>query len=318
MAWQLVSPYSPSGGRCRWLRGNHHGHSTRSDGQDEPLDLLHAYEAAGYDYIALSEHDLFVDPAVYRHQTRMTVLPAVEVTSVADQTLMALGLTDGFPAARTLSLKAIAEWVSARGGLFIADHPNWLYQPLRHHVSLAEMLAAPAAGAIEIYTGVIERLPGSAYALDLWDTLLSLGRRVFGHAVDDQHRAVDRFLGWNCVQLEAEGAITAAAIIAALRAGRFYASTGVTIQDVGLVGEGEEQSIRVRSDATSIRWIVRDGRLAHVTQGGEAQVTIPELLDAPRLGRPCFASDLVYVRAELVGDNGAYAWTQPFSVESAR
>ena len=35
----------------RWLRGNHHGHSDQSDGADDPITILQAYEEAGYDYL---------------------------------------------------------------------------------------------------------------------------------------------------------------------------------------------------------------------------------------------------------------------------
>ena len=85
------SPYLESGEPVRWLRGNHHGHSTLSDGHETPAQLLSAYEQAGYDYLALSEHDRFADPAEYQSATSMCLLPAVEVSSAQGQTLMHLG-----------------------------------------------------------------------------------------------------------------------------------------------------------------------------------------------------------------------------------
>ena len=317
MTCRFISSYMPECSAFRWLRGNHHGHSTRSDGEDDPFEILAAYEAAGYEYIALSEHDLLVDPEAYRAATALTVLPAVEVTSTAEQTLMVLGAAPPIPEARRYTFRALSERVARRGGLFIADHPNWFYRPLTRHVDLQEVLAAPAVGAIEIYTGVIERLPGDPYALDFWDTLLSRGRRIHGHAVDDQHAVIDRFLGWNCVQWPVDRAVTADGVIEALRDGRFYASTGVTLRDVGVSDEGRR--IVIRSDADSIRWIVRDGRLAHVTPGGDGSLSLAELAEAPRLNRPWqtfrVPDEMVYVRAELVGGNGRRAWTQPFFIE---
>lgn len=40
----------------RWYRGNLHTHTTRSDGRKSPEDTKAAYKAAGYDFIALTDH----------------------------------------------------------------------------------------------------------------------------------------------------------------------------------------------------------------------------------------------------------------------
>lgn len=66
---------------CRWLRGNHHGHSTVSDGQSEPLEMVRAYEAEGYHYFALSEHDRLLETSQLQPYTSMCIVPAIEVTS---------------------------------------------------------------------------------------------------------------------------------------------------------------------------------------------------------------------------------------------
>lgn len=43
-------------GDGRFLRGNLHCHSDRSDGQRKPEDVAAAYRDAGYDFIVLSDH----------------------------------------------------------------------------------------------------------------------------------------------------------------------------------------------------------------------------------------------------------------------
>jgi hypothetical protein len=313
----FTSPYLPAAEEIRWLRGNHHGHSTLSDGSDSPEASIAAYEAAGYDYFALSEHDRFCDPAEYRARTAMVLLPAVEVTSNLDQTLMFLGATADLPAKGELPLDGILAFVRARGGLFVCDHPSWLYRPGRLHAPIEELLAVEGLAAIEIYTGVIERLGGEACCTDVWDRLLSAGKRVFGHATDDQHAAIDRFLGWNMVQWPAEQPLSTAGIIAALAEGRFVASTGVTVESIGLDEGGT--TIRVRSDADRIRWIIGDGVLAEVTEGGSGELALDELLSCQRLAPPWRKLDDVgkarYARVECVGFAGARAWSQPFFIE---
>jgi hypothetical protein len=309
------SPYLPLGTPARWLRGNHHGHSTLSDGVDGPEANIDAYDAAGYDYFALSEHDRFCDPAAYQARTGMVLLPAVEVTSDLDQTLMHLGASADLPAKGALTLAGVLAFVQARGGLFICDHPNWLYRPDRLHAPVGELLAIEKLPAIEIYTGVIERLRGSPYSLDVWDRLLTAGRRVFGHATDDQHGRVDHFLGWNNVQWPTESRPTAAGIVAALASGGFVASTGVKIAAIGVSEDGG--SISVDSDARLIRWIISGGVLAEVTEGGRGSLRLADIpaLDRvawSRLGSP---GDAGYLRLECVGDRGATAWSQPFFIE---
>ena len=78
--------------------GNHHGHSTVSDGSDDPLEIAAAYGAEGYHYLALSEDDRLLKLEEVQPHTSMTMLPAVEVTSCYDQTLMYLGADRELPA----------------------------------------------------------------------------------------------------------------------------------------------------------------------------------------------------------------------------
>jgi hypothetical protein len=312
------SPYLPLDTPARWLKGNHHGHSTLSDGSDSPEANIEAYDAAGYDYFALSEHDRFCDPAAYRARTRMVLLPAAEVTSDLDQTLMYLGASADLPDKGALSLSGVLAFVRERGGLFICDHPNWLYRPGHLHAPVEDLLTIETLPAIEIYTGVIERLHGNPFSLDVWDRLLSAGRRVFGHATDDQHGHIDRFLGWNCVQWPAASEPSADGIIAALAAGRFVASTGVAISSIGIGADGAV--ISVESNARLIRWIVSGGVLAEVTEGGSGRLLLADIPSLDRVAWSRFSTpgDARYVRVECVGDRGEMAWSQPFFIEPRR
>src|SRR5215831_15353094 len=44
-----------------WLRGNLHAHTTHSDGVKEPAQLVAAYEALGYDFLAITDHENWID-----------------------------------------------------------------------------------------------------------------------------------------------------------------------------------------------------------------------------------------------------------------
>ena len=51
----VETPFSRPG---RFWRGNLHTHSTLSDGHRSPEEVCRFYEAAGYDFLALTEHFL--------------------------------------------------------------------------------------------------------------------------------------------------------------------------------------------------------------------------------------------------------------------
>ncbi|NKB71760.1 MAG: phosphoesterase [Candidatus Latescibacteria bacterium] len=289
---------------CQWLRGNHHGHSTVSDGEGEPAAVVAAYEAAGYDYLALSEHDVLLDPGKLQEDTSLCLVPAVEVTSRFGQTLMYLGADRVLPAGE-LTPRQIMDQVRQAGGLFIFDHPNWKPRPDYAADELLDQMEGLVG--MEIYCGVIERLAGEALATGRWDRLLSKGWRVWGHGTDDQHRRGDYFIAWNCVQWPRSESVWPAGLVQALATGRFYASTGVRIERVGLDGDG---AAVVEAEADQIRWIGRHGVVLRKCAGGADRLTVEEAVVLAG-GK----DQLLYVRGECLGRGGAVAWTQPFWLE---
>jgi predicted metal-dependent phosphoesterase TrpH len=44
-----------------WLRGNLHAHTTFSDGVKQPDQLIAAYETLGYDFLAITDHENWID-----------------------------------------------------------------------------------------------------------------------------------------------------------------------------------------------------------------------------------------------------------------
>lgn len=296
----IGTSYLPLDQPRRWLRGNHHNHSTVSDGEDDPLTNVRVYEEAGYDYLAFSEHDTLLNPGDLLSRTTMFLLPAVEVTTVRGQTMMVLGAIGPAPLKATLTAGDVMAQARAAGALFIVDHPNWVYRPDRIHITDDELDDLHGLQGIEIYTGVIERLAGSALATDRWDRLLSQGRRVFGHATDDQHGARDRFIAWNQVQWPESQPITATGIIEALAGGRFYASTGVTIERIGVTEAAD--AIVIESDADEIHWVADGGVVVAKSRKGSTTFRVADAA----------LRKLSYLRAQCFGRGGAMAWTQPF------
>ena len=294
------STYLEEGVPARWLRGNHHGHSDQSDGADDPIAILKAYEKAGYDYLALSEHDRLLSPAYLQSHTSLCILPAIEV--------------DGSLPKAQLTPREIMDWAHTVGGLFVFNHPNWLPFPDYATDDLLDTLEG--LQGMEIYTGVIRRLEGSPLATNRWDRLLSKGWRVFGHATDDQHCSEDQFIAWNSVQWHGASAPDAGGLMAALSKGRFYATTGVEIFSIAASDDGE--TVAVSSDGDELRWITSGGSVFRTTPSGDGRCSARECLAAAREASPVNATGPgVYLRIECHRKDGAAAWSQPFWLNSS-
>jgi hypothetical protein len=189
--------------------------------------------------------------------------------------------------------QTVIDQVRRDGGFAIVNHPNW--QERFDHCPVAELQRWQGYTGVEIYNGVIGRLPGSPEATGKWDMLLAQGRRVWGFGSDDFHRPEDLALAWNVAFCSER---TAEAVVRALAEGAFYASTGVTIADIR-VNDG---SITVETEnAHKVVAVVDYGR--RIAQASGATLTV----EAPAAAR--------YVRFECYGCGEERAWTQPFFVE---
>ncbi|HIJ66247.1 MAG TPA: CehA/McbA family metallohydrolase [Candidatus Hydrogenedentes bacterium] len=285
----IKHPYQ--NGQANWLKGNLHTHTTVSDGPYTPQRTVEEYARRGYDFLMLSDHDAFTDPSEL-DDCGMVLVPGNEITILAPHVLHVGASSRLEPAPdRQANLDAIR----AEGGLSIVCHPNWLEDFC--HCRQEELEQWVGYAGIEIYNGVVRRVPGSALATDRWDRLLGKGRKVWGFANDDAHEAQDVQLGWNCIQTDQR---SPEALIEAMRQGRFYASTGVVINEIHvedktiLVGAENAESIGVYSDF---------GAREFTADGGTLTYAVPE--DAP----------MRYIRVECWGHGETMAWTQPFFIE---
>jgi len=286
MPLPLQSPYVRDG--FVWLRGSLHTHTTRSDGQLPPEAVLAEYEGRGYDFLAISDHDKLVPPEEFQPRTKMTLLPADEVTARGPH-ILAVGIREVIPPEE--DRQKVIHAANAQGGFAVINHPNWGSD--FNHCPQERLEQWTDYAGIEIYNGVVEYLEGSALATDRWDRLLGSGRRVWGYAHDDFHILEGIARGWNVVQAADR---SAEAILDALRNGRFYASTGVTVSRI----EVRDDALFVAApDAQRIRFVGAWGR---------------ELLYADSNAAEYRAGDRAggYVRVECYGEGVRAAWTQPF------
>lgn len=277
-----------------WLRGNLHAHTTRSDGKRSPQAVIDDYARRGYDFLMISDHDVYTSPEDYAKLDAkgLALIPGNEITKNGEHLLHvnANVLVDANP-----DRQIVLDDIARHGGFAVINHPNWSVNDPENawaHVTQQNLVAWRGYAGIEIYNGVIGVHRGSQYALDRWDRLLSTGRRAWGFAHDDSHAADQVELGWNVVYAQQR---TVAGIVQAMAQGRFYASTGVVISRIEVDGDTirleTENADRIVATATGQR------RFA-VVNAKQIEFTVPK--------------DELYVRFECWGRGEQFAWTQPF------
>ena len=170
---------------------------------------------------------------------------------------------------------------SARGVPHI-NHPNfgWAIAP-------ADLARLERYRLLEIYNGhpIVNNLGGEDRpgVEQVWDQLLTAGRRVYGIAVDDAHdfkRPWDPLAprpgrGWVMVQAPR---LEASALMASLEEGAFYASTGVELE--AYAADRAAITLRIRA-AGDTRY-----RIGLVGSGGAVVDTVRRRHGALFTGRP--------------------------------
>src|SRR5439155_24177135 len=114
-----------------WLRCALHAHTTRSDGELSPEELVSHHERADFDVLAITDHW----GTEARSTDRLLVVPSSELSYLlpgeADGHLRAFGIDeDPREFVRTgPDLAAAAAWVGEHGGVAYLAHPYWSGAP---------------------------------------------------------------------------------------------------------------------------------------------------------------------------------------------
>jgi hypothetical protein len=232
----------PFDGRQPWWSGNLHCHSDRSDGLLPPETVAGRYAAAGYDFLAITDH--FVSafdfpitvPAAEFDGLRL--IPGAELHAPATSHgewwhVLAVGLPLEFP--RTGPAEhgpALARRAQAAGAFVAIAHPEC------SGLSERDATALSFAHAVEVYNHTsalrTDRGGGWPWLERLWDQ----DGWQYPIAVDDAHFHVDdAFGGWIWVRAASPDPEN---LLPALKAGHLYASQGPSIHDVRLKDDGIE------------------------------------------------------------------------------
>jgi hypothetical protein len=294
----------------RWFRGNLHTHTTNSDGDSRPEVVVAWYRDAGYDFLALTDHDFVTLPSDFGGVAGPMLLVHGEEVTAGDIHVNALGLRRTILPVRGASaeatLQANLDAIRAADAVPSINHPNFRWQ-----LTPADFEAVSGARLFEVHNAGPETnngggRPGHPSTEALWDALLTSGRRLVGIATDDAHhfRVWGRAYsnpgrGWVCIRAER---LSEAELLTALEAGQCYASTGVELAAVDL--DSREMSIDIAP-----QWDLTY-RTAFVGSGGRVLDVVDGVSPRYRI-----TGKEGYVRARVDDSDGLTAWLQPRFVD---
>lgn len=306
-------PQATSGKKLQWYKGNLHTHTTNSDGDSSPEDVVKWYKSHGYHFLAITDHEHItaVDGlnAEFGKDGGFLVIRGQEVTDRHNKKpyhVNAFGLADvvlpqgGTDAVSNLQKNVDA--VRAAGGLALINHPNFGWA-----VSANDLLRVERTPLLEIYSGhpLVNFMGGGGVPSveQMWDSVLTAGKVYFGVAVDDMHHlkrlgdaaAATPGHGWVVVRAPE---LSASEILSALERGDFYASSGVELDDYV-----------VTKDLMTITIREKKGSKYRTQFIGATGKVLAESIVNPAVYR--FTGKEKYVRAKILESNGKLAWTQP-------
>jgi hypothetical protein len=301
----------------QWFKGNTHTHTTESDGDSPPEEVARWYREHGYNFLVLSDHNVLTSvdalnraPAASNvHERGFLLIKGEEVTDRFEGKpvhINGLDIGERVEPQKGASLTDVmqrnVDAIRRVQGVPHINHPNFGWA-----LSIAALQQVRNNRLLEIYNGhphVNNLGGGGAPGLEeVWDALLSAGTVIYGIAVDDAHTfkqpgnpaVAGPGRGWVMVRADR---LEARAILSALEAGRFYASTGVELTDY--VVTSRAMTIAVKTDAWS------KYRIQFIGKGGRV---LREALESP--AEYVFRGDEGYVRGKVIESNGRVAWTQP-------
>ena len=286
------NPFATPG---HWYRGNLHTHTTDSDGSLSPPEAATWYREHGYDFVALTDHDLLTEVAALSSPGFLT-LAGVEVHPGRNELgesyhLVGLAVSRAHSFGCEQAVQEAIDELRADGAVVWLAHPYWAGLTLREMVDLRGMIG------LEVFNATCARF-GKGLSTVHWDDLLARGRLPWGLAVDDTHwGGADSGRGWVMVKAPE---LRPQAILHALSTGSFYSSQGPEIHDLQ-VTPGEVYARCSPVSAITCVSLAGTGDQLVAPHAGQllTEATFP------------LRQQRVYVRLECSDAQGRTAWSQP-------
>jgi hypothetical protein len=239
------------------------------------------YKAAGYDFLAVSDHNRVTATQQYNIPAFLT-FPNDELTFRRDH-VNAVNIPGSHPSGPSATLQDVINLALNANAIAMINHPSWSSHTPQ------KITGTSGATLME----VIQHFDDLDYDAMVWDAFLSTGRQIYGTGTDDAHNYTTDFnTGWIVVRADS---LELNEIITGIQNGDFYASNGVTITDLTM--QNRELCVDTQ-DGDSIIFIGKDGE---VLKREGAAVSCHTLSDTG-----------MYIRAKVVNSGGNIGYTQAY------
>lgn len=225
-----------------WYRGDFHAHTLCSDGGLSPLQLVAAAQAAGLDFLALTDHNTLAAFAELDEAVGLCVIPGLEAT-FDEGHFNLFGFSDmlpwmrpictgtpSLPQSKSVSPAALLSQASSTGLLTSINHPflaPWAWRDNRSDLT--------HVGCLEIWNdpGWLDNQSANQRAVAFWTQLLNAGHRIVAIGGSDYHavasqpgtRLAPEQLGEPATFVCARE-LSAAAILQGVRRGQVFITIG--------------------------------------------------------------------------------------------
>ena len=214
------NPFQKDG---NWYKGAIHVHTTNSDGKLSPQESMRLYKKHGFDFMVITEHEKIFDYSSLAPPGLLTI-KGVEYTvgemyNGYGYHIIAMDIPTDFEL-KSRSTQDAIDQIRSAGGEALVAHPYW-YGMIVH-----DLLKIKDYIGIEVLNWGCEGDIGGGRGISSvhWDGILTVGRKVFGFAVDDVHYyTYDAVGGWIMVK---SPDLTKENVMNAIRNGEFYSSSG--------------------------------------------------------------------------------------------
>ena len=293
-----VHPGNPFAIEGAWYRGNLHTHSTNSDGRKSVADAVGWYRDQGYDFVALTDHRVLSDTRALAASDFVTI-PGMEMHGPDPDLgvlyhILGLGIRSFERSSDDCPAQDAIDRVNADGGVAILAHPYWLGQSAYDMRNLRDFVG------MEVFNSICDVDRAKGHSAIQWDDYCNAYGLTWGLATDDSHWIYgEEGRGWIVARASD---LSLESILAAIRNGHFYSSTGPEIHDVRFA----DGKVSVRCSPArriSVMASRATGRSFLAGRGGLLTEVERELSGNER-----------YVRIEVEDAEGRQAWTNPQAV----
>lgn len=327
----------------QWFRGNTHTHTTVSDGDTDPEFVVKWYHERGYNFLILTDHNKFVDPARVKmpadRRSDFILIAGEELTSSMTKPIKAqihstamnidrLAAWDAGPVAKSQVIQFHVDETIKSGGTTILNHPNFQWS-----ITADDMLPVKNLYMFELFNGhpSVNNFGDANHPSteDIWNDLLTRGMLVYAVSADDAHHFKEGKTGSNpgrgWVMVHA-ASLEADAITRAMLQGDFYASSGVflkscdrgrslyrvevdeqkTTDTLTALSETRGRQVPGVNEGYRIEFIGPNGKVLKSVDGSRAEFAITD-------SRPFVRARVTYTRKTPKTDvlEQYYAWGQP-------